>query len=1075
MKRQEKLSTKNGGVPGGVKEVRLWRPIISNQVNDVRETFLAPYYTFDYAGTADEQKQSNQSVLENLKAGSLGYSESEFTWWFKNFFRERYELKKLELESRWKEENGLDSVTFEVRISSYDGWQRMPVQILRMGFPENNNITLDVAFDFENMQTNLEGKYTQEKIEALSEMFKEANEYRLMYEVLLRSEPIDDVARIICKKWWDGKTVPSGTTLEDVKNAWNYEKIKKAKKMVLEEKSEGKYESMQGLDLEEWLQAVVDCVFKPETIQIAVEKVTEKVTEKRQEIGAKYPINPQTVSGKKGAEMFEPWRQLQYYAEKKDIRNMLRLAWELYDPEPLDLKETCKNFNNNDYIHMRKHFAKLGWDVDSEWDSVFDIKDVILERDAELVKYKSGDVLDFTKKINTNYLKIAGGKMDPVAAASLKERLKKMPPFQQKRTESNRVYIDALIKAVPEVSESLRFGFEGDDVISRACFHYYMIPEVSEETYQQALLSFDLKEGVFVKYDGAQINMLDKSARFGLRMYRRNPLATAKNHIRLLQTCSLEQLVRVYNYVRGPGMIRNKAWKYQEESAVSKYMDNNFPNKLEYIYKDYDGKNHLEIIKNSLISIIIRDRLGQKVKATLPEHAYMNDQVVRGTIIEISPRTGGCLVFRKTGKSIRTAWVIMETKPKGQPKGQPKLRFFCTPTGVYKLTRYHFQRVNNKYLFDPMNEENSLQPEGGKIKTSEIDKLKMGEAGIFKPISNKLQKEKTDLGKLKKGPAGVRRIQKEKTDLGKQRLNELGLKRVPTRGDGNCLFHAIKIMTGDPRSAQELRDAALSLLNEGENIGYLLELGTLYTAVNPGSVKTVNGIKRVDTFKEYKNEMAQETTYADDVMILALSRVINKGIRVVTSSPGEDGVDGVVQTYSWTDSEDMLTVYNIDQVHFEATVATVAPLAPDLAKRIEKVQIAIQIAEGKKKKKLENKLNKLLSQVPTPEKIKEDQRKEGRQRLLEVTEKLRQGNEPKGKIFKARKIAKKESDRKFRNQKIKAKLEIVGKQITPKQRQEITSDVLTNILAKDAQKKAKEKKKRQRVRNRIGNQVKLRF
>ena len=63
MPQKKKLSTKNGGVTGGVKKKRLWRPIIKNEDNSVRETFLAPYYTFDYVGTADEQKQSNENNL----------------------------------------------------------------------------------------------------------------------------------------------------------------------------------------------------------------------------------------------------------------------------------------------------------------------------------------------------------------------------------------------------------------------------------------------------------------------------------------------------------------------------------------------------------------------------------------------------------------------------------------------------------------------------------------------------------------------------------------------------------------------------------------------------------------------------------------------------------------------------------------------------------------------------------------------------------------------------------------------------------------------------------------------------
>ena len=427
---------------------------------------------------------------------------------------------------------------------------------------------------------------------------------------------------------------------------------------------------------------------------------------------------------------------------------------------------------------------------------------------------------------------------------------------------------------------------------------------------------------------------------FNKPKYRANPFEILKLDEKLLNICSFEQLLREQKYV----IVAPFKLKLENELPLKEYLNVNVHNDISreaFNPMKCTFVEHVGQMKKLLVHwILYKKVIGNLPKASIEDHVYANNQIIVGELIRYSPYSGDCILLKKTGETIHTAWVSISVGGGGDNKVGSVL---CTSHGVYEFKRTQIKyQINDQYLRDTMKQKTPaaevVAAEAAAVAAAVADGKLAEDTFLFEKRITQTMKNKgkkilqiKNIDKVKKNQETKKqakttkkstemtslRVESQRADKllcsGEIILKNLKLKRVDTAADGNCLFHALAVMTDV--NANDIRVGALTKLRifskKSESIGTIGTIGDIYFSV-PGNVTVNNeGVRKVNNFEEYYSRMRENRTYADEFMIFAASEYLKKNIKVVVSN-------GFVQEYK-TGDYDTLTVYNIHMLHFEAT------------------------------------------------------------------------------------------------------------------------------------------------------------
>ena len=140
------------------------------------------------------------------------------------------------------------------------------------------------------------------------------------------------------------------------------------------------------------------------------------------------------------------------------------------------------------------------------------------------------------------------------------------------------------------------------------------------------------------------------------------------------------------------------------------------------------------------------------------------------------------------------------------------------------------------------------------------------------------------------------------------RLKDANLRVVPTRGEGDCLFHALRMMLHLEDNVLTIRNKIVDKIRALLDANVQIQESSLTEKLDPVPLKEWLS----SDWGTYLLKMAKSGTYADDPCIWAASSLYNVKIIVYVSS-------GMNRVFDLSDGTQEISIGNYDQHHFVAT------------------------------------------------------------------------------------------------------------------------------------------------------------
>lgn len=148
------------------------------------------------------------------------------------------------------------------------------------------------------------------------------------------------------------------------------------------------------------------------------------------------------------------------------------------------------------------------------------------------------------------------------------------------------------------------------------------------------------------------------------------------------------------------------------------------------------------------------------------------------------------------------------------------------------------------------------------------------------------------------------------------RLKSMGREVVETKGGGNCLIHALIMMTGYEKSHLRLRKELVSIVKNF--IQEDIVEGLPYSCNLPDIIVKRNTEYEISSWKQYLREMAKSGTWCDEHMVLAASIKFQRPITVIQSNTSYSEPCKPPDHWGHALREDPIVLAN-ESEHFSAT------------------------------------------------------------------------------------------------------------------------------------------------------------